>query len=79
MIDSVFSWNIMILFEILEKYVNNKTEYKVKFMGELSSAFEVKSGLQQRDALSPALFNLRLDKMIRELNYNNMLRWYIRK
>jgi len=29
--------------------------------------FEVKSGLPQRDALSPTLFNLTLEKVIREV------------
>jgi len=55
------------------KLCNNKIECKVKFLGELSSAFEVKSGLRQGDALSPTLFNLGLEKVIREINHSHQV------
>jgi len=62
----------MIYFGIPQKYVNlvkmcnNKTLLKVRFLQRLSPAFEVNSGLRQGDALSPTLFNLGLEKVIRE-------------
>ncbi|KAL4113103.1 hypothetical protein QTP88_016788 [Uroleucon formosanum] len=65
-------WKAMILFGIPQKYVNlvkmsnDKTLLKVRFLQRLSPAFEVNSGLRQRDALSPTLFNLGLEKVIRE-------------
>jgi|UniRef100_A0A2S2QE56 hypothetical protein len=54
-------WNTLICFGISKKYVimvklcNNKTKCKVKFLGELSSAYEVNSDLWRRDVLSPTL------------------------
>jgi len=65
-------WKAMISFGIPKKYVdviklcNTKTMCKVTFLGELSSEFEIKSGLRQGDALSPTLFNIGLEKVIRE-------------
>ena len=38
---------------------------KVKFMGELSEPFDVKTGVRQGDGLSPILFNVVLEKVIR--------------
>jgi hypothetical protein len=52
-------WNTMISFRILKRYVNMiklcnyKTEYKMSFLGEMSSALEANSGLHQESALSP--------------------------
>lgn len=72
-------WNTLTYFGIPKKYVNmvklcsNKTECKVKFLGEFSSAFEVKSGLRQGDALSPTLFNLGLEKVIQEINHSHQV------
>jgi len=37
----------------------------VRYRGELSDRFEVKSGLNQGDAFSPILFNLSLDRIVR--------------
>lgn len=71
--------NTLIHFGIPKKYVNmvklcnNKTECKVKFLGELSSAFEVKSDLRQGNALSSTLFNLGLEKVIREINHSHQV------
>jgi Reverse transcriptase (RNA-dependent DNA polymerase) len=42
------------------------TTSKVKFMGEISEPFIVKTGVRQGDGLSPLLFNLVLDKVIKE-------------
>jgi len=73
-------WNTLIYFGIPKKYVNvvklcsNKTECKVKFLGELSSAFDVNSGLRQGDALSPTLFNLDIETVIRELNHSHQVK-----
>lgn len=39
---------------------------KVKFMGEISEPFLIDTGVRQGDGLSPLLFNLVLDKVIRE-------------
>lgn len=39
---------------------------KVKFMGELSAPFEIKTGVRQGDGLSPLLFNCALEKVVRE-------------
>lgn len=68
-------WNTLIYYGIPKKYANmiklcdNKTECSVKFLGKLSSTFKVNSGLRQ-DALSTTLFNLGLEKVIRELNHS---------
>lgn len=40
---------------------------KVKLNRELSEDFSVKIGLIQRDALSPALFNIALQSVVREV------------
>jgi hypothetical protein len=40
---------------------------KVRFLGELSTIFECKAGLRQGDALSPVLFNLALEKVVRNI------------
>jgi len=72
-------WKAMINFGIPKKYVdmvklcNAKTLRKVKFLGELSSEFEINSGLRQGDALSPTLFNIGLEKIIRELTQRSIL------
>jgi len=36
-------------------------------MGEMSESFEIKTGLRQGDALSPVLFNLALEQVIRDM------------
>jgi hypothetical protein len=66
-------WKAMINFGIPKKYVdmvklcNAKTMCKVKFLGEISSEFDINSGLRQGDASSPTLFNIGLEKVIRLL------------
>jgi len=37
-------------------------------MGETSEAFECKTGLRQADALSPIIFNLALEQVIRDMH-----------
>lgn len=51
----------------LTKMCMENTQYQVRVDGTLSKAFEVKTGLKQGDALSPMLFNLALEKTIREM------------
>lgn len=42
------------------------TQSKVKFRGEISKPFNIKTGVRQGDGLSPLLFNCVLEKVIRE-------------
>lgn len=42
------------------------TKSKVKFRGEISTAFKIKTGVRQGDGLSPLLFNCVLEKIVRE-------------
>jgi len=43
------------------------TQYRVRVDNTVSSPFSVESGLKQGDALSPIMFNVALEKVIREL------------
>lgn len=52
----------------LIKETLSNTYSKVKFMGELSESFEIKTGVRQGDGLSPLLFNCALEKVVREWN-----------
>jgi sorting nexin-29 len=52
----------------LVEICNQQTYCKVRFMGETSEAFECKTGLKQGNALSPILFNLALEKVIRDMH-----------
>ncbi|KAK9875038.1 hypothetical protein WA026_005843 [Henosepilachna vigintioctopunctata] len=51
--------------KIMEQILTGTT-FKVKCMGEISDPFEIKTGVQQGDGLSPILFNIFLEKIIRE-------------
>ncbi|CAI6359033.1 unnamed protein product [Macrosiphum euphorbiae] len=51
----------------LIKCCNSDTFCKVRFLGETSKEFEVRCVLKQGDALSPALFNLALEKVVRDM------------
>lgn len=50
----------------LIKLTLTNTKSKVKFRGELSEPFEIKTGLRQGDGLSPLLFNCALEIVMRE-------------
>ena len=50
---------------IIQETLTNTTS-KVKFQGEISRSFQVKTGVRQGDGLSPMLFNCVLDKVIVE-------------
>jgi len=70
-VDRETLWKAMIILGILKKYVNlikkcyEKTLCRMHYLQGISDPFEVKSGLKQGDALSLALFNLTLKKVIR--------------
>jgi hypothetical protein len=51
----------------LTKMCMENTQYQIRIDNTLSEAFEVNTGLKQGDALSPMLFNLVLEKTIREI------------
>ncbi|KAL4084697.1 hypothetical protein QTP88_027621 [Uroleucon formosanum] len=66
-------WKAMTQLGILTKLVRlikacvQKSKCKVKFNGELSEDFSVEIDLRQRDALSPTLFNIALESVVREV------------
>jgi len=51
----------------LVKMCNSNTNLKVRFWQETSTQFKVQTGLRQGDALSPMLFNLTLEKVVRDM------------
>jgi len=51
----------------LTKMCMEDTQYRVRVEQTMSEPFEVSTGLKQRDSLSPTLFNLALEKAIREM------------
>lgn len=51
----------------LTKMCMEEIKYRVRVDNKLSSPFTVDTGLKQDDSLSPVLFNLALEKMIRKL------------
>jgi len=67
-------WKALVILGIPKKYVNlikacyEKTLCRVCYMQGILDPFEVKSGLKQGEALSPALFNLALEKIMRDTN-----------
>jgi hypothetical protein len=48
-----------------------ETKVKIKVGGLISDTVQIKSGLRQGHALSPILFNLVLERVIRKINVNN--------
>jgi len=66
-------WKALEVLGIHKKYVSllkgcyRKTAWRVCFLQETSETFEIQSGFQQRDALSPTLFNFALEKVMREV------------
>ncbi|KAL4141519.1 hypothetical protein QTP88_004148 [Uroleucon formosanum] len=83
-------WTALRNFGIPERLVkmigicNSNTYCKIRYQGELSPQFEVQSGLKQGDAMSPILFNLTLEKVVRDIpinyeiepNYKNIMLAY---
>lgn len=73
-IDREQLWTILQNFELPKKLVNlvksfiSNTTCKVRFLGRESGNFEVKSGLRQGDALSLILFNIALEKVVRDMH-----------
>jgi len=67
-------WETLRTFDIpmkiirMVKLCNSKTYSRVKFGNEMSTAFEIKNGLRQEDAMSPILFNTELESVIREIS-----------
>lgn len=65
-------WSALIQFGISKKLVNlirccnSNTFCKVRFLRELSKDFEVRCVLKQGNAFSPALFNLTLERVIKD-------------
>jgi sorting nexin-29 len=65
-------WNALITFGIPAKIVKmiklcmSKTRCIVRFNHYISDEFEVKTGLQQRDALSPMFFNTAIENVVRK-------------
>lgn len=58
------------LVKMIELTLTN-TKSKIKFRGELSEEFEIKTGLRQGDGLSPILFNCALEYIMREWEMTN--------
>lgn len=65
-------WDTLTTFGIPAKIVKmiklcmNKTKCKVRFNQHISEEFEVRTGLRQGDALSPVLFNIALEMVVRK-------------
>lgn len=58
------------LIKLIELTLTNTTS-KIKFRGELSEPFLIRTGLRQGDGLSPLLFNCALEYIMREWYSNN--------
>lgn len=65
-------WSVMCDLGITEKFMRliracvQGSKCKVKFWNTISEDFEVVTGLRQGDTLSPALFNIALESVIRD-------------
>lgn len=57
----------------MTKECTNNSRNKVRVMGEESESFGVESGVKQGDGLSPLLFNITLEKVIKDLWKDNRL------
>lgn len=49
------------------KLCNTNTSSRVKVNNEISSSFTINSGLKQGDAMSPVIFNMALESVIRKI------------
>ena len=49
------------------KLCNTNTSSRVKVNNEISSSFIINSGLKQGDAMSPVIFNMALESVIRKI------------
>lgn len=56
------------------KICNSNTICRVRWQGKLSLLFEVNSGLKQGDALSPILFNLALEQVVRDVGEDRVMK-----
>jgi hypothetical protein len=71
-------YNIMYEFGFPKKLISltkmcmNGTRYQVRVDCTVSEEFEVMTGLKQGDALSPILFNIALEKVIRSVQSNKL-------
>lgn len=56
------------------KLYTNKTRYKVRLNQHISDEFEIETGLRQRVALSPVLFNTALEMVFRntQIKYSEL-------
>jgi len=67
-------WKGLKILGIPGKYVNlikmcsRKATCKIQFLQNDAKPFEVKTGLRQGDALSSTLFNLALEKIVRDIH-----------
>lgn len=64
-------WRILISLKKLVKLIRmciSNTFCKIRSQREISPEFEVQVGLKQRDSLSPILFNLAIEKIIKEVS-----------
>ncbi|VVC31914.1 Reverse transcriptase domain [Cinara cedri] len=55
----------------MTKVCMNGTKYQVRVDNVLSEEFQVVTGLKQGDALSPLLFNIALEKVVRSIQRDN--------
>jgi len=66
-------WNVMARIGVPEKLIRmikacvHGSKCKVNFGGDYSNEFLVSTGLRQGDALSPALFNIALESVVRQV------------
>lgn len=51
----------------------NSTKYHVRVDNVLSDEFQVVTSLKQGDALSPLLFNIALEKVVRSIQRDNIM------
>jgi sorting nexin-29 len=71
-------WQVMIELEILAKLMRlvkvcvQNSKCKVKFNSVMSEDFPVETGLRQGDALSPILFNIAMESMVKKVQEDSI-------